>query len=812
MQSAWIKASVATLIFLGGAILTTIAPGQSQMPSPVALAAHLPAVLGPMGLPGFSSVPGPGASSKSLFLEAGKIRVPGSPYSVAVGDFNNDGKPDFAVAGNNGQGAVDVYLGNGDGTFRHSFHYMTENHQYGIAAGDFNGDGKQDLAVLTQEDHGVAVFLGNGDGTFQNGVEYFTSVTSIGLIVADLNGDGKLDIATVNLGGAAWGTSILFGRGDGTFKKVVRLVKGGGGSGIAVGDFNHDGNLDLAETTDTDQGLVLSIFLGTGGGNFAPPTYYPTGQGADGIAVADLNGDGKLDLITGNECDSQTCSYGDSPGSVSVLLGNGDGTFQSHVDYPTGLASTSVAVGDFNGDGKPDLVVGNYDALTVSVLLGNGDGTFRPRIDYGTAKDTSSVAVADFNGDGLDDIIATNGHSSISILLANSTGGFHARADYVAGANPLSVVAKDFNGDGNIDLAVAAQTDNAVSVLLGDGNGAFKSAIEYPVGYNPTFVKSGDLNHDGNLDLAVLACPIQYCQGPESVYILLGKGDGTFQPATSYAVEFGAGFLAIGDFNNDGNPDIAVVNDCGDSACNGEQSTVSILIGNGDGTFQSQKQYDVGYGAQSVVAADFNGDGNLDLAVTNYCGNAYCYKVTQGSISILLGNGDGTFKSQLTDAVEDAPRALAVGDLNGDGVPDLVLSECPSSTCQYGQGLVSVLLGKGDGTFSTERTFLAPETITDLKVAELNGDSIPDVAASVSMSNTVAVFLGKGNGNLLPYVSYQVGYYPESLTAADVNNDGKFDLIVANWGSGDTVSVLLNTGQPTGKPAAPKAALFGPSR
>jgi hypothetical protein len=450
---------------------------------------------------------------------------------VAVGDFNNDGKPDFAVAGNNGQGAVDVYLGNGDGTFRHSFHYMTENHQYGIAVGDFNKDGKKDLAVLTQEDHGVAVFLGNGDGTFQNGVEYFTSVTSVGLIVADLNGDGNQDIATVNIGGAAWGTSILFGRGDGTFKRVVRLVKGGGGLGIAVGDFNHDGKLDLAETTDTDQGLVISVFLGTGGGNFAPPVYYQTGPAASRIAVADLNGDGNLDLVTADECNIQNC---DNPtlGLVSVLLGNGDGTFQPHVDYPTGLASTSVAVGDFNGDGKPDLAVGNSYGLTVSVLLGNGDGTFRPRIDYGTAEDTSSVAVADFNGDGLDDIIAANGHSSISILLANAAGGFLARADYVAGAAPPSVVAKDFNGDGNMDLAVAVQPDNAISVLLGYGTGAFKPAIEYPAGYDPYFVRSGDFNNDGKPDLAVIACLIQYCQS-ESVFILLGNGDGTFQPATS---------------------------------------------------------------------------------------------------------------------------------------------------------------------------------------------------------------------------------------------------------------------------------------
>ena len=804
MQSARIRTSVAALILLGTGILTAIAPGQSRMPSPVASAALLPTALDPMGLPGFPSVPRPDASSKSLFLEAGKISVPGSPFSVAVGDFNNDGKPDFAVAGNNGQGAVDVYLGNGDGTFQHSFHYMTENHQYGIAAGDFNGDGKQDLAVLTQEDHGVAVFLGNGDGTFQSGVEYFTSITAVGLNVADLNGDGYLDIATVDCCESARGTSILFGRGDGTFKTAVRL-NDSTGYGIAVGDFNHDGKPDLAETTYAAQGPVVAIFLGTGHGNFASPVYYPTGPAVSGIATADLNGDGNFDLITADECDVQNCSN-DTLGLVSVLLGNGDGTFQSHVDYPTGFFSTSVAVGDFNGDGKPDLVVGNYDGLTVSVLLGNGDGTFRPRIDYGTAEDTTSVAVADFNGDGLDDIIATNGHSSVSILLADAAGGFQARADYVAGTAPLSIVAKDFNGDGNVDLVVAVQYDNAVSVLLGDGSGAFKPAIEYPVGYDPYFLRSGDFNHDGKPDLAVIACTIQYCQGPESVFILLGNGDGTFQPATSYPVEFGATSLAIGDFNNDGNLDLAVVNECGDTDCTGQDATVSILIGNGDGTFQGQKEYAVGFSSQSIVTADFNGDGNLDLAVTN---------TGSGSISILLGAGDGTFPSQITVPVGQYPTALATADLNGDGHPDLAFIECPASGCTYNVPYsVVVILGKGGGKFSPPKIFAAPPGCYGLHIADLNGDGIPDVVASSGTDSTVAVFLGKGTGNLQHYNGYLVGNGPQTVTAADVNNDGKVDLITADRGGnlGDTVSVLLNIGQPAGKPAASNGRLFGSSR
>jgi hypothetical protein len=271
-------------------------------------------------------------------------------------------------------------------------------------------------------------------------------------------------------------------------------------------------------------------------------------------------------------------------------------------------------------------------------------------------------------------------------------------------------------------------------------------------------------------------------------------------------VEFGAASLAIGDFNNDGNLDLAVVNGCGDTDCTGQNATVSILLGNGDGTFQSQKEYAVGLSSQSIVTADFNGDGNLDLAVTN---------TGSGSISILLGNGDGTFQPQIAVLVGHYPTALATADLNGDGRPDLAFIECPDSGCTYNVTYsVVVILGKGGGKFGAPKIFAAPRGCYGLHIADLNGDGIPDVVASSGTDSTVAVFLGKGNGNLQHYDSYQVGGGPQTVIAADVNNDGKVDLITADRDGnlGDTVSVLLNIGQPSGKPAAPNGALFRPSR
>lgn len=795
MQSVRIvTATLAAVILFGSGILTAMAPANSLIPDAIAMpnsgqsTALLPVALGPIHRPNSLGFLGPSAPSKPLFLESERIVVGGEPISVAVGDFNGDGKEDFAFAGFGVYGAVNVYLGNGDGTFQHPIQYMTGTDQYGIAVGDFNGDGKQDLAVGGLRSHSVTIFLGNGDGTFRDNGEYYTAVQSSGLVIGDFNGDGKQDIATVNGGDSEYGMSILFGRGDGTFKPS-RSLNVGGDYGITSGDFNHDGKLDLAITTNAQQGSVVGIFLGTGGGNFAAPVYYPTGFSAVGIAAADLRGDGKLDLVTADECDVGNCANA-TPGLVSVLLGNGDGTFQPHVDYPTGLTSMSVATADFNGDGKLDLVVGNYGSVTVSVLLGNGDGTFNSRTDYGTDVNTFSVAVADFNGDGLADIVAAN-ELSLSVLLANSAGGFQARADYVAGNVPLFVTARDFKRGGNVDLAVAASQDNAVAVLLGNGNGTFQQPVEYPVGFSPSFVEAGDFNGDGNLDLAVLACTVEYCQGPSAVFILLGNGDGTFKPSVSYPVEFGASSLTMGDFNGDGKIDLAVVNSCGDQLCNDQIGTISILFGNGDGTFQGQVEYPVQYGPNSIVTADFNNDGILDLAVANdACTSSNC-----GAISLLLGNGNGMFQQQISFPAGNYPHSLGTADLNGDGKPDLVFVECPPSECTINNNYsVAVMLGNGDGGFVSPKTFTAPPNVFGLKIADLNGDGIPDVAVTSATDNTVAVFFGKGNGNLTPYTSYLVGSGPRSVTAADVNNDGKSDLITSNWVGGSTISVLLNIG------------------
>jgi hypothetical protein len=333
-----------------------------------------------------------------------------SDYSVAVGDFNGDGKLDLVVADYD-TGVVCVLLGNGDGTFRPQVQYAVGTFPRGVAVGDFNGDGKLDLVVANSGGNNVSVLLGNGDGTFQLAVNYSTGSSPWSVAVADFNGDGKLDLVVANSGSN--NVSVLLGNGDGTFQAAVNYPTSAQPSSVGVGDFNRDGKLDLVTANGSSDNV--SVLLGNGDGTFRPHVDYSTGADAASVTVADFNDDGKLDLAVATTC-YVSCATG-----VSILLGNGDGTFQAHVDYPAGSDAFSTAVGDFNGDGKLDLAVANYGSLSVSVLLGNGDGTFQPHVDYSTVGQPAWVAVGDFNRDGRVDLAVVTEANVVAVLLQAPT-------------------------------------------------------------------------------------------------------------------------------------------------------------------------------------------------------------------------------------------------------------------------------------------------------------------------------------------------------------------------------------------------------
>jgi hypothetical protein len=699
---------------------------------------------------------------------------------LAVGDFNGDGIPDLV--------AMDgVHPGLGDGTFQKpsvGLGLSAANPDLdGMVTGDFNGDGKLDVAVAFIDSSDIAVLLGNGDGTFQapqfyavgSGSGYIADPPEQGpgsiLVAGDFTGDGHLDLAVANSGSND--ISVLLGNGDGTFQPAVEYAVGQVPAALVAGDFTGDGHLDLAVADSGSN--EISVLLGNGDGTFQPAVQYAVGSFPDAIVAGDFTGDGRLDLAVA--CGTPLGGTGE----VSVLLGNGDGTFQAPRTALNGVLADDLVAGDFRGDGKLDLAVANYVTASISVLLGNGDGTFQAPQIYSPGDQPLSLVAGDFTGDGhLDLATADYWTDKISVLLNNGDGTFQLKENLVAGSRPYGVVAGDFIGNGRLDLAIPNTASRDISVLMGNGDGTFQPQERFAPGFTAIAIVSGDFNADGRLDLAVTG--IDRSTGAGEVAVLLGNGDGTFQPQATYALGFRPWFdIVAGDFTGDGRLDLAVT---GFDRSTGA-GEVAVLLANGDGTFQPAVQYAVGSYPVAIAAGDFAGDGHLDLAVANSGSN---------DISLLLGNGDGTFQPAKSYAVGLHPNDLLAGDFTGSGRTDLAVAGYDPET---GAGEVSVMLGNGDGTFRPPVTYTMGSSANFLVAGDFTGNGRLDLALSVTNPNTgygeVSVMLGNGDGT---FQTAQTVAGNGHLTAGDFNGDGRTDLAVAD-NITNTVSVLLSNGDGT---------------
>jgi len=527
-------------------------------------------------------------------------------------------------------------------------------------------------------------------------------------------------------------------------------------SSIVTGDFTGAGFSAIA--TANLSSSDVSVILSNGDGSFQPAQTYAVGPQPGSIVAGDFTGNGILDLAVAN--------FGND--TVSILMGNGNGTFQPA--RTCSVTAGDLVAGDFTGNGILDLAVADGSTNDVSVWLGNGDGTFRADGTYALGTGPRQIVAGDFTGNGILDLATANPYSeNVSVLLGNGDGTFQSPRTYQVASPPASIVTGDFTGDGITDLATANYYSNNVSVLLGNGDGTFQPQRTYTVGSGPVFLVAGDFSGDGRTDLATANA------GTNDVSVLLSNGDGTFQMQRTYTVGSYPYSLVTGDFTGDGRTDLATGNVA--------TSDVSVLWGNGDGTFQTPVTNLVGSDPLALVSGDFTGDGFTDLATANIYSN---------DVSVLLGNGDGTFQPAVEYAVGTFPVSLVSGDFNGDGITDL-------ATANYSSNNVSVLMGNGDGTFQPAVEYAVGQAPVSIVAGDFTGNGILDLAVANANSNDVSILLGNGDGTFKPAVEYAVGQGPDSIVAGDFTGDGHLDLAVANVVSND-VSVLMGNGDGTFQP------------
>lgn len=551
-----------------------------------------------------------------------------------------------------------------------------------------------------------------------------------------------------------------------------RFPAGTGTNRVGVADFNGDGVLDVAATNTGSSDI--SILLGNGDGTFQTESRYATGTRPIATQLADVNRDGRPDLVMVNI----------NSHDVSVLLGNADGTFQQQLRFATLRNPTALAIGDVNGDGAPDLVAssGFLGAAQLSLLTGNGDGTFQPEQRLASSGTAEAVILVDVNQDGRVDLLSTAKQSVwVLVRLGNGDGTFRPEQQFFSGSRPSNMVPGDLNGDGMIDLVVANEgstfpdnTPNTVVVLRGNGDGSFQAPTVFATRIGQAQLILHDINRDGALD----ALATNFL----GVRVFLGNGDGTFQAERMNPHPAG-GHASLGDINGDGHVDLVATG----------RSEVTTMLGHGDGTFQNQARYVGGPGNASVAVADFNRDGVRDIVTAN---------PNSGDFSILIGNGDGSFGAP-TRITGFASSTVVAADLNGDGRLDLAST---SRTFSW----TMVLLGNGDGTFQSRQLLSQSATPVAIAARDVNGDGSVDLMTANSGSNDVSVLLGSGDGTFQAQARFPAGLAPAALALGDVNRDGRVDLVVGNAGSND-VSVLLGNGNGTFQPQARFATGTAPS-
>ncbi len=737
-------------------------------------ALHLPVIL-------LLAAAAPGAVIAGTLLPSPAFETGSNPTSVVIADFNGDARPDLAVA-NTGSGDVSILLGRGDGTFGRQRRYVVGPAPHFLVSADFNADGFADVAVV--QDAGVSLLLGRGDGTFGPPDTLPAGINPHSAAIGDLNHDGLPDLLVSNAGQGVCeydcicldsDISVFLSQGNARFSLSTLALEGTNcAAEIAIADFDLDGNEDivLGEIPYGDAMKPnLSFFPGRGDGTFGQPTRPVALKIQPPLATGDFNEDGKLDLIVASEW---------YPRTITFLRGTGGGEFTSGASFPLAddVWINDIVSGDLDGDGHLDLILTASGRNEVLRFLGRGDGTFTPLSGLAAGRSLSQLALGDVNGDGRIDLAVTSGSGSlgVSVLLGRGSGDFGVGLPPIPQqGSPLAMLSADFDHDNRPDLAVASSSAKRVSFFSGNGDATFRMAFRSPTGTTPVSLAAGDFNNDTHLDLAVAN------RDSSDVSVLMGDGAMYFLgPYPQVPAGSRPRGVAIGRIDADGFPDLVVANET--------SNDISVIPGTGYGYFRPQVRYPAGTKPCCVRVADFDRDGFDDIAVAS----------DDGYLTLFRNRGDGTLASPRQFRGGAHPTSLTVTDLDLDGRLDLVTTNSPG----YGSGgEIDILRGDGNGSFASPRVLATSETPGVLAVADFNNDGLPDLATADSGSNQVSILLASGPGTFYSPMRFLVGRYPIAIAAGDFDSDGWNDLAVLDSGDSD-VRILINQGPRNHPPAA----------
>ncbi len=696
---------------------------------------------------------------------SGRISTAGFNSGYVAADFDGDGAQDILQTYHfDLPDKIRVWTNNGTGTLSSAwFQVITKDYWKGCAA-DFNNDGRIDFAAISEEDDLVAVWLNDGAAQFTFSADYDPGYHASDIHAADLNGDGDMDIVTANPDSD--NITILFNAGTGTFGTGVSYDVGEDPGSLATADLDGDGDLDIA--TANFGSIDVSALMNDGLGGFgAPRVDFPCGSSTrvpKGIAAADLDGDGDIDLATCNGGYYSNHIYVLTNMPRPLVLSVSPDLHEIDVDYSTNITAT------FNLD--MDGATINTSSFVVSTRT---DGFRSGVVSYDNPSRTATFnPTADFDDGELVTVVLTPGIESadgapiksfvwnFTVTVDGGSGEFAANVEYGTGTVPRMVSASDFNHDGDIDLVVSNRNSNNLSVLSGNGDGTFASHVTYPAGNTPASVFAADLNGDGYFDLAVPN------SSAAEVSVMINDGDGTFASPVGYAVYAATYCIDGGDLDGDGDIDLVV----------GSSTQVSVLLNDGDGTFAPYTGYASLGIVSDVCVFDYNSDGDLDVATA---------RINDNYITLLANSGAGAFTLGQTCQTGEDPNHVFAADLDGDGDIDMAVTN-------RGDDNISVIKNIGGGTYTTQVIYAVGEGPVQVWAVDLDADGDMDLATSNYNSDDVTVLINDGSGVFSHGGDYGAGGGPFGIFSADFDEDTNMDLAVVNL-EGNTVSVLLNLNQ-----------------